>query len=152
MHLTGKLTRCFPERPLKDSHQIYTGIWTRKLANSTTTTKQATTRTAREPQSKQHPPHTELLENAPKAFVHPSTVSYAAMAWGALSEATRKKHLKWIQEIRSMPADLLHLPTPTAILEMLRRMAFAKRWRWRSIARTMAEAQTALLNLSLYKT
>jgi integrase len=49
-----------------------------------------------------------------------------------------------------MPADLLPLNIASATLELIRRMATTRRWRWSTIARALSNVQSALLNISLY--
>jgi integrase len=73
------------------------------------------------------------------------------LAWEACSPDVRKQHIKWLREIRSMPADLLPpVPIAQAVLELIRRMAIVRRWRWSTIERAMASARSALAHITLY--
>jgi len=76
----------------------------------------------------------------------------AQIAWLALANESRKAHARWIRELRSMPADLLTLPISTAALELLQRMARARKWTWGTMARSMASVRGAVLALTMYTT
>jgi integrase len=72
------------------------------------------------------------------------------LAWEATSHGVRQQHIKWLREIRSMPADLLDMDLPQAILELVRRRALANKWKWATIERQLATAKSALANITLY--
>lgn len=73
------------------------------------------------------------------------------LAWESCSPGVRKQHVKWLREIRSMPADLLPpVPLAQAVLELIRRMAITRRWKWSTVERAMASAKSALAHITLY--
>jgi integrase len=72
------------------------------------------------------------------------------LAWEATSAGVRKQHIAWLREIRSMPADLLQMDFSQAVLELVRRRALVKRWKWSTIERQLATAKSALAHITLY--
>ncbi|PHR97649.1 MAG: hypothetical protein COA68_12315, partial [Oceanobacter sp.] len=86
-------------------------------------------------------------------YIHPERPPHISpLAWAATSAAVRASHIRWLRELRSMPADLVGLPLPKAALELTRRMATSRNWRWGTISRAMANIKAALLQLPIYTT
>jgi len=84
-------------------------------------------------------------------YVYPSMPSsLQPIAWQARTEGTRRLHLKWINEIKCMPQDLLNRDLPQAILELVRRVGTARAWSWSTYAKALVSIQSALENLPLY--
>ncbi|KAK7199243.1 Phage integrase family [Novymonas esmeraldas] len=84
-------------------------------------------------------------------FIHPGKPPQVAqVAWTAMSPQVREQHRTWLQHLAAMPADLLSLPLHKAAVELVRRMACARQWKWSTIARHYATIQAALLQLPLY--
>jgi len=71
-------------------------------------------------------------------------------AWCAKTIATRRDHIRWLQDIKAMPADLLNRPLPQAILELVRRIAVCRSWKWTTYSKTLANIETACEYLPLY--
>jgi integrase len=115
--------------------------------------------------------HAEVLADPPVAPLHPNEKGrpdegsvcprlwyiypdkpphVSLLAWNAVSESTRNQQRRWIRDLRSMPADLLSRSLPTAALELVRRISVARRWRWSTHARALANVQSALSALPLY--
>lgn len=119
-------------------------------------------------QNQRHPPTDELLaedvmaKNGPGDlseggssprlwYLYPAKPPHvSAIAWAAITPDVRRAHLRWLRELRSMPADLLHRPLAQAAIELVRRMAAARSWRWSTIARALSNIRGALLALPLY--
>ncbi len=80
-------------------------------------------------------------------FLHASRPPHVS---AAVTPETRRAHLHWLRELRSMPADLLRRPLPLAALELVRRTAAARNHKWSTIARALASIRGALLALPLY--
>lgn len=72
------------------------------------------------------------------------------LAWAAITPQMRGLHRKWLREIRAMPADLLNRNLPQAALELVRRQASARGWKWSTTAKVISAISAALLNLPLY--
>lgn len=61
-------------------------------------------------------------------YIYPSKPPHIShIAWKAVTEETRILHRRWLQELRAMPADLLVRPLAAATIELIRRMAKARR-------------------------
>ena len=74
----------------------------------------------------------------------------STMAWGQLTQETRQEHIRWLRELKSCPADVAAAPLPTALLEMVRRMATARQWLWSTVSKALSSAKAALAYLPLY--
>ncbi|ORC90013.1 TATE DNA Transposon [Trypanosoma theileri] len=72
------------------------------------------------------------------------------LAWAAVTQAQREGHIRWLRELRQMPEDLLTLSLPEAAIELVRRAAVARGWKWTTICKALALIKGALLNLPLY--
>lgn len=84
-------------------------------------------------------------------FIHQDKPPHVSqLAWDSMSPATRDQHRRWIRELRSMPADLTSRSLAAAALELVRRMATARGWRWSTVAKALGNLQGALANLPLY--
>lgn len=84
-------------------------------------------------------------------FIHPDRPPFTSpVGWEEKTKEVRKQHLRWLRELRAMPADLLAFDLPQAAIELVRRMALARKWRWSTISRTLQMIHGALINLPLY--
>ncbi|RNF02939.1 uncharacterized protein Tco025E_08323 [Trypanosoma conorhini] len=72
------------------------------------------------------------------------------MAWSALTPAARTLHLRWLQDLRAMPARLLGMNLASAAIELVREMAVKRRWKWATVAKSLAAISGALRDLPLY--
>ncbi|ORC91165.1 TATE DNA Transposon [Trypanosoma theileri] len=72
------------------------------------------------------------------------------LAWAAVTPAQRKGHIHWLRELRQMPEDLITASLPEAAIELVRRAAVARGWKWTTICKALALIKGALLNLPLY--
>lgn len=72
------------------------------------------------------------------------------LAWSAITKEMRGLHRRWLQDLRAMPDDLLDKDLPQAALELVRRMATARNWKWSTWAKSLAAISGALANLPLY--
>ncbi|KPA75011.1 TATE DNA Transposon [Leptomonas pyrrhocoris] len=72
------------------------------------------------------------------------------LAWNQITPQMRFMHIRWLKELRSMPADLLRFPLPSAALELVRRMAHARHWKWATTAKALSAISGALRSLPLY--
>lgn len=74
------------------------------------------------------------------------------LVWRQLAETTRLNHQRWLRMIKGMPADLRSRPMAQAIVEMILRMASARKWVWSTVASAFAACNAALANLPIYTT
>ncbi len=74
----------------------------------------------------------------------------SALAWESLNWETRRDHIRWLRELRSLPADLEQLPLQSAVIELVRRMAVAKAWSITTVRKTLTTIRGALLALPMY--
>ena len=95
-------------------------------------------------------------ETCPRTwFIFPEKPPHVQQsAWNAVTEQTRGIHRKWLHELRAMPEDIHSQSTnlAAAALELTRRMAVARRWRWSTMAKSLAAIAGALRQLPLYTT
>eukprot|EP00796_Vickermania_ingenoplastis_P008509 gene8509-biopygen5845 len=71
-------------------------------------------------------------------------------AWRAKTIDTRKLHIRWLNEIKSMPAEFLDRDLPQAIMEYMRCIAVKRKWKWSTYAKNLSAVEAALENLPLY--
>eukprot|EP00796_Vickermania_ingenoplastis_P011258 gene11257-biopygen8184 len=71
-------------------------------------------------------------------------------AWRAKTSDTRKLHIRWINEIKSMPAEYLDRDLPQAIMEYVRHIAVMRQWKWSTYAKNLSAIESALESLPLY--
>lgn len=84
-------------------------------------------------------------------YIYPAMPSsLQPIAWKAKTPQTRRLHIRWLQEIRSMPRYLLGRDLPQAILEFVRMIAVKRQWKWSTYAKALVSIQGALENLPLY--
>jgi integrase len=84
-------------------------------------------------------------------FLYPDKPPHVSLlAWQAMSEESRKQHRRWIGELRAMPDDLTKMRIAPAALELVRRMARARHWRWSTISRALSAITSALMHLPMY--
>lgn len=84
-------------------------------------------------------------------YIYPEMPSsLQPIAWKAKTLQTRRLHIRWLQEIRSMPRYLLGRDLPQAILELVRLIAVKRQWKWSTYAKALVSIQGALENLPLY--
>ncbi len=84
-------------------------------------------------------------------YLYPAQPPHVStMAWAGVTPEVRRAHLRWLRELRSMPADLLRRPLAQAAIELVRRLASARRWRWSTISRALSNIRGALLALPMY--
>ncbi|KAH9597471.1 hypothetical protein LSM04_008599 [Trypanosoma melophagium] len=72
------------------------------------------------------------------------------LAWRAVTPAQGKGQIRWLRELRGMREDLLTASLPKAPIELVRRAAVARGWKWTTISKALALIKGALLNLPLY--
>jgi hypothetical protein len=73
------------------------------------------------------------------------------LVWRQLAESTRLNHQRWLRAIKGMPADLRRGRSIShAIVEMILRMASARKWVWSTVASALAACNAALANLPIY--
>lgn len=71
-------------------------------------------------------------------------------AWNAKTKATRDLHIRWLNEIKSMPREYLSRDLPHAIMEYVRWIAVKRGWKWATYAKNLTSIESALENLPLY--
>lgn len=71
-------------------------------------------------------------------------------AWEAKTQATRKFHIRWLNEIKAMPKEFLSRELPHAIMEFVRWIAVKRRWKWATYAKNLSTIEAALESLPLY--
>jgi hypothetical protein len=73
------------------------------------------------------------------------------LVWRQLAESTRLNHQRWLRAIKGMPADLRRGRSIShAIVEMIMRMASARKWVWSTVASALAACNAALASLPIY--
>eukprot|EP00796_Vickermania_ingenoplastis_P001897 gene1896-biopygen1572 len=87
---------------------------------------------------------------SPLGDSHPQAPAISALAWENPNPQVHHQRIRWLQDLRAMPADLLPLPLPSSAIELVRRQASAHDWKWSTTARHMATLQAALLHLPMY--
>ena len=84
-------------------------------------------------------------------YVYPQKPPHVTqMAWLALTPEVRGQQRRWLIELRAMPADLLEIPLASAALELIRRHAVARRWKWSTTSKALTSLRGAVLNLPMY--
>jgi hypothetical protein len=72
------------------------------------------------------------------------------ITWAALSEATRKEHIRWLMRIKSAPIEIARMPLPRAVIELVLQMAAEREWRWSTISSKLSTVKSALANAAIY--
>jgi ribonuclease HI len=73
------------------------------------------------------------------------------LVWKQLAESTRLNHQRWLRTIKGMPADLRRGRSIShAVVEMVIRMASARKWVWSTVASALAACNAALASLPIY--
>lgn len=74
------------------------------------------------------------------------------LAWNQLAASTRRSHISWLNAIKGMPDDISHAPLARAIVELVLRMADARKWKHTTISTAFSSIASALNALPLYST
>ncbi|MDP3762438.1 MAG: hypothetical protein Q8R01_18190 [Ramlibacter sp.] len=74
------------------------------------------------------------------------------LAWARLAKSTRQLHVRWLERIRGMPADLAHTALGTAVVDLVLRMGKERGWAWATISSALSTVCSALGALPLYTT
>lgn len=76
--------------------------------------------------------------------------SVQVLVWRALAESTRRTHITWLQRIKEMPLDLQNVELGSALVEMVLRLAKARKWAWSTVSCGFSAVQSALRSLNIY--
>lgn len=86
-------------------------------------------------------------------FIYPEKPPHITqLAWNSVTPETRKLHLRWLRELRGMPADLLDFPLQTAAVELAMRLHKARQLKWSTTAKSLSAICGALKHLDMYTT
>lgn len=85
-------------------------------------------------------------------YIYPGRPSHKVhnLAWSALSHATRKEHITWLQRVKAMPDDLRSAPLGAAIVELVLRFAKTRKWTWSTISSRISMIASAFRQLDMY--
>ncbi|KPA73093.1 TATE DNA Transposon [Leptomonas pyrrhocoris] len=72
------------------------------------------------------------------------------LAWAAVTPDIRNQHIRWLRELKAMPADLLRVDLATAAATLVTRIHRARRWQWSTHTKALSKMRAALYNLPLY--
>lgn len=84
-------------------------------------------------------------------FIHADKPPHVSqLAWNNVTPDVRRAHRRWVIDLRAMPSDLLRMDIASAGIEMVRRRAVARRWRWATVAKNLSLIAGALRDLHMY--
>jgi hypothetical protein len=84
-------------------------------------------------------------------FIHHQRPPHVhSLAWRQLATATRTQHRRWLETLRAMPNELADMPFGTAAIEVVNRLARARKWKWSTYSTALSALASACKSLPLY--